>query len=119
VGTQRHCPNHGRISLDWNASRLMRFDGVRFVSWQPPEGKELRHPAQFSARSRMEVCGLEPVWVSPLQNGNLTAYRDAPGSIMAILRTAPGTIWIARANLSDAKGPLCKVADRSPMLRKR
>jgi len=44
---------------------LMRFDGVVvFVSWQPPEGKEITViPHQFSARRRgMEVCGLEPVW---------------------------------------------------------
>jgi PAS domain S-box-containing protein len=30
---------------------------------------------------------------------------------MAILEDRAGTIWIARANLSDAKGPLCKITD--------
>jgi ligand-binding sensor domain-containing protein len=30
---------------------------------------------------------------------------------MAILEDRVGTIWIARANLSDTKGPLCKVTD--------
>jgi PAS domain S-box-containing protein len=30
---------------------------------------------------------------------------------MAILEDRAGTIWIARANLSDTKGPLCKVTD--------
>jgi len=30
---------------------------------------------------------------------------------MAILEDRTGTIWIARANLSDTKGPLCKVTD--------
>src|SRR5882762_1435819 len=43
------------------------------------------------------------------RNGSLTNYRDASGSIMAILEDRAGTIWIARANLSDTKGPLCKV----------
>ena len=30
---------------------------------------------------------------------------------MAILEDSDGTIWIARANISDTQGPLCKVAD--------
>jgi len=92
---------------------LMRFDGVRFVSWQPPEGKELpssRINSLLGARDGSLWIGTS-VGLARWQNGNLTAYRDAPGSIMAILEDRAGTIWIARANLSDAKGPLCKVAD--------
>src|SRR5229473_2429395 len=93
---------------------LMRFDGVRFVSWQPPEGKELpssRINSLLGARDGSLWIGTS-MGLARWQNGNLTAYRDAPGSIMAILEDRAGTIWIARANLSDAKGPLCKVADR-------
>jgi signal transduction histidine kinase/ligand-binding sensor domain-containing protein len=92
---------------------LMRFDGVRFVSWQPPEGKELpssRINSLLGARDGSLWIGTS-MGLARWQNGNLTAYRDAPGSIMAILEDRAGTIWIARANLSDAKGPLCKVAD--------
>src|SRR5712664_4793331 len=93
---------------------LMRFDGVRFVSWQPPEGKELpssRINSLLGARDGSLWIGTS-MGLARWQNGNLTSYRDAPGSIMAILEDRAGTIWIARANLSDAKGPLCKVADR-------
>jgi signal transduction histidine kinase/streptogramin lyase len=91
----------------------MRFDGVRFVSWQPPEGKELpssRINSLLGARDGSLWIGTS-MGLARWQNGNLTSYRDAPGSIMAILEDRAGTIWIARANLSDAKGPLCKVAD--------
>jgi ligand-binding sensor domain-containing protein len=92
----------------------MRFDGVRFVSWQPPEGKELpssRINSLLGARDGSLWIGTS-VGLARWQNGNLTAYRDAPGSIMAILEDRAGTVWITRAaNFSDAKGPLCKVAD--------
>jgi PAS domain S-box-containing protein len=92
---------------------LMRFDGVRFVSWRPPEGKELpssRIISLLGARDGSLWIGTS-MGLARWRNGNLTAYRDAPGSIMRILEDRAGTIWIARANLSDAKGPLCKVAD--------
>src|SRR6202521_1550616 len=91
----------------------MRFDGVRFVSWRPPEGSELP-----SSRINSLLGGRDgSLWIGTSaglarwRNGSLTNYPDATGSIMAILEDRAGTIWIARANLSDAKGPLCKVAD--------
>ena len=92
---------------------LMRFDGVRFVSWRPPEGSELP-----SSRITSLLGGRDgSLWIGTgaglarWRNGNLTNYTDPAGSIMAILEDRAGTIWIARANLSDTKGPLCKVAD--------
>src|SRR5271168_4518329 len=92
---------------------LMRFDGVRFVSWRPPQGNELP-----SSRINSLLGGRDgSLWIGTstglarLRNGNLTNYKDATGSIMAILEDRAGTIWIARANLSDTNGPLCKVTD--------
>jgi PAS domain S-box-containing protein len=92
---------------------LMRFDGVRFVSWHPPEGKELP-----SSRINSLLGGRDgSLWIGTRmglarwRNGNLTNYGDATGSIMAILEDRAGTIWIARGNFPDAKGPLCKVTD--------
>src|ERR1700687_2469104 len=92
---------------------LMRFDGVRFVSWQPPEGSELPSSRIISLLGGQDGS----LWIGTgmglarWRNGNLANYRDVTGSIMAILEDHAGTIWIARANLSDTKGPLCKVAD--------
>src|SRR5271169_1477121 len=92
---------------------LMRFDGVRFVSWRPPEGNELpssRITSLLGARDGSLWIGTS-AGLARWQNGSLTNYNDATGSIMAILEDRAGSIWIARANLSDTKGPLCKVAD--------
>jgi PAS domain S-box-containing protein len=94
-------------------SGLMQFDGVRFVSWRPPTGNELP-----SSRITSLLGGRDgSLWIGTgaglarWRNGNLTNYKDATGSIMAILEDRAGTIWIARANLSDTNGPLCKVTD--------
>jgi PAS domain S-box-containing protein len=92
---------------------LMRFDGVRFVAWRPPEGKELpssRINSLLGARDGSLWIGTT-VGLARWRNGELINYSDATGSIMAILEDRAGTIWIARANLSDAKGPLCKVVE--------
>jgi PAS domain S-box-containing protein len=92
---------------------LMRFDGVRFVTWKPPEGNELP-----SSRINSLLGGRDgSLWIGTSgglarwRSGNLTNYKDATGSIMAILEDRTGAIWIARANLSDTEGPLCKVTD--------
>jgi PAS domain S-box-containing protein len=92
---------------------LMRFDGVRFVSWRPPEENELP-----SSRINSLLGGRDgSLWIGTSaglarwRNGNLTNYKGATASIMAILEDRAGTIWIARANLSDTNGPLCKVTD--------
>ena len=92
---------------------LMRFDGVRIVSWRPPEGNELpssRINSLLGARDGSLWIGTS-AGLARWRNGNLTNYRDATGSIMSILEDRAGTIWIARANLSDTNGPLCKVTD--------
>jgi ligand-binding sensor domain-containing protein len=92
---------------------LMRFDGVRFVSWRPPERSELpssRINSLLGARDGSLWIGTS-AGLARWRNGSLTNYKDATGSIMAILEDRTGTIWIARANLSDTNGPLCKVTD--------
>jgi PAS domain S-box-containing protein len=92
---------------------LMRFDGVRFVSWRPPEGIELpssRINSLLGARDGSLWIGTS-MGLARWRNGNLTNYKDATGSIMAILEDRTGAIWIARGTISDKRGPLCKVTD--------
>jgi signal transduction histidine kinase/streptogramin lyase len=92
---------------------MMRFDGVRFVSWRPPEGSELpssRINSLLGARDGSLWIGTS-IGLARWRNGSLTNYGDRTGSIMAILEDRAGTIWIARANFSDTNGPLCKVTD--------
>jgi PAS domain S-box-containing protein len=91
----------------------MRFDGVRFVAWGPPEGKALpssRINSLLGARDGSLWIGTR-MGLARWRNGTLTNYGDATGSIMAILEDRAGTIWIARGNFPDAKGPLCKVTE--------
>ena len=93
---------------------LMRFDGVRFVSWKPPEGTELpstRINSLLGARDGSLWIGTALGGLARWRNGELTSYKDASGSIMSILEEGRGSIWIARANFSDGKGPLCRVTD--------
>lgn len=98
---------------------LMRFDGVRFVLWHPPEGKELPSSRIISLLGGRDGS----LWIGTSmglacwRDGKLTNYGDATGSIMAILEDRAGTIWIARyvgAKFSDTNGPLCKVTDAGP-----
>jgi len=92
---------------------LTRFDGVRFVSWRPPEGKELpssRINSLLGARDGSLWIGTA-MGLARWRNGQLTNYAKPGGSSMAILEDRDGTTWIARANISDSKGPLCKVVD--------
>jgi PAS domain S-box-containing protein len=92
---------------------LTRFDGVRFVSWRPPEGKQLpssRINSLLGARDGSLWIGTT-MGLARWRDGELINYRDPTGSIMAILEDRDGAIWIARANISDSKGPLCKVTD--------
>src|ERR1700685_3661800 len=85
---------------------LTRFDGVRFVSWRPPEGKKLpssRINSLLGARDGSLWIGTT-MGLARWRNGKLTNYGEAAGSIMAILEDRGGAIWIARANLFDTKG---------------
>jgi PAS domain S-box-containing protein len=93
---------------------LTRFDGVRFVSWRPPEGKELpasRINSLLGARDGSLWIGTTN-GLARWREGELTNYRNLAGTIMSIHEDSNGTIWIARANFSDTQGPLCKVTEK-------
>jgi len=95
---------------------LTRFDGVRFVSWAPPEGQVLpasRINSLLGARDGSLWIGTTN-GLARWRDGELTNYRDPAGTIMAIHEDSNGTIWIARANISDTQGPLCKVTKTGP-----
>src|SRR5262249_9434937 len=78
---------------------LVRFDGVRFVVWEPPVG-----PALPSSEVRQLVAGSDgSLWigfdgaalVSRLRDGIVTTYtsRDGlpNGSVLAVIRDQQGT----------------------------
>lgn len=95
-------------------SGLMRFDGIRFVPWNPPEGKRwLGAKSVFSLLSGSDGS----LWIGTganlarLIDGDLINYGDARGRINAIVEDRNGTIWFTRSRVADASGPLCQVVD--------
>jgi signal transduction histidine kinase/ligand-binding sensor domain-containing protein len=93
---------------------LVRFDGVRFVPWSPPEGKQL-----LSSNSIFSLLAARDgsLWIGTgtnlahLKDNDLINYGDALGRINAIVEDRNGTVWITRSRVRDANGPLCQVVD--------
>ncbi len=90
---------------------LVRFDGVRFVSWAAPEGKHLPDSRIFSLLGSKDGS----LWIGTLRglakwkNGELVSYLDPRGRFNSIVEDDKGTIWGARSQLYDTHGPLCQV----------
>jgi signal transduction histidine kinase/ligand-binding sensor domain-containing protein len=89
-------------------SGLVRFDGVRFVPWVPPDGEKL--PSQ---RINSILGGTDgSLWIgtavglSRWKNNHLTNYQDQRGVVTAIVEDTDSTIWI---NLSPSATPLCHI----------
>jgi len=98
----------------WIATRsgLVRFDGVRFISWTPPKGQSLPH------RNINCLLGASDgsLWIgsqnglSHWANGKLVNYISNPAGtyVGAIIEDHTGTIWATRYHVTDGKGPICK-----------
>jgi signal transduction histidine kinase/ligand-binding sensor domain-containing protein len=91
---------------------LVRFDGVRFVPWMPPDGEKL--PSQ---RINSLLGGTDgSLWIgtavglSRWRNNHLTNYQDQRGVVTAIIEDADSTVWI-NISPSAANTPLCKLND--------
>src|SRR3984885_4090862 len=96
------------------AQGLMRFDGVRFTPWQPPQGQNLPG-THFSA-----VLGSRDgsLWIGTTRglarwkDGHLRTYTDLqhPTGIGAIIEDDSGTIWATRYGLYAREAPLCSIS---------
>jgi len=91
-------------------SGIVRFDGVRFVPWAPPDGEKL--PSQ---RINSLLGGMDgSLWIgtavglSRWRTNHLTNYPDQRGVVTAIFEDTDSSIWI-NLSLSATKTPLCKV----------
>lgn len=93
---------------------LVRFDGVRFVRWQPPKGQSV------PGRSFNALLGARDgsLWIgttgglSCLKDGQLRIYTDPTKqvSISSIFEDKSGTIWASRYGVHSREGPLCSVS---------
>jgi ligand-binding sensor domain-containing protein len=90
---------------------VLRFDGVRFVAWSPPDGKHL--PASnvtslLGARDGSLWIGMEG-GLSRWDNREFTNYLIEPIRINSIIEDHGGTVWFVRSRGSNAAGGLCQI----------
>ena len=99
------------------AQGLMRFDGVRFMPWQPPQGQNLPG-THFSA-----ILGSRDgsLWIGTTRglarwkDGQLRTYTDLEHyvGISAIMEDDSGTIWATRYGFYAREAPLCSISEET------
>ena len=99
------------------AQGLLRFDGVRFVPWQPPQGQNLpgtHFSAVFGSRDGSLWIGTTR-GLARWKDGQLRTYTDLehPTGIGAIIEDDSGTIWATRYGLNAREAPLCSISEET------
>jgi PAS domain S-box-containing protein len=99
------------------AQGLMRFDGVRFMPWQPPQGQNLpgtHFSAVFGSRDGSLWIGTTR-GLARWKDGQLRTYTDSehPAGIGAIIEDDSGTIWSTRYGLNAREAPLCSISEET------
>jgi signal transduction histidine kinase/ligand-binding sensor domain-containing protein len=100
-----------------NGTNLLRFDGVKFRPWTPPNHQSLP--------SNVVNCVLGArdgsLWIGTSEglarwkDGRLTSYltsANSPG-IYSIIEDHTGRIWVTRYQVNDGMGSLCRANDTS------
>jgi len=96
------------------AQGLMRFDGVRFMPWQPPQGQNLpgtHFSAVFGSRDGSLWIGTTR-GLARLKDGQLRTFTDLehPTGIGEIIEDDSGTIWATRYGQYAREAPLCSIS---------
>jgi signal transduction histidine kinase/ligand-binding sensor domain-containing protein len=90
---------------------LLRFDGVRFVPWSPPEGKQLRSNRIYSLLGTPDGS----LWIgthrglSRWKDRDLFTFDGGGGRVNNIVQDRQGTVWMVRSRVLDTSGALCRV----------
>jgi len=97
----------------WFGTRmgLLRFDGVRFVPWTPPDGAKLLNGdirALLGARDGSLWIGVRG-GLFHWKDKKLARISDFIGSAVEIIEDRKGVVWIAHSGGSDSPGPICRV----------
>ena len=85
---------------------LVRFDGVRFVPWAPPQDTPLPSSTVLSLLGARDGS----LWIGTTAglahwtNGRLVRFPEVGGRVNAILEDDDGAIWIARSRISGSRG---------------
>jgi len=89
---------------------LMRFDGVRFESWND-RISELHTCCAFSLLGSSDGS----LWIGTggnlarLKGDKLSAVTKSDARYNSIIEDRKGRIWAARTRIRDGKGPLCEI----------
>jgi signal transduction histidine kinase/ligand-binding sensor domain-containing protein len=90
---------------------LVRFDGVRFVPWTPPDGERLpsaRIHAVLGARDGGLWIGTSR-GLAKWDHQHLKTMQGESAFIESIVQDVAGRIWVTRSQVHDDGGPLCDV----------
>lgn len=91
---------------------LVRFDGISFVPWTPPNGETLPSPRIHSLLGTSDGS----LWIGTSRGlarwskSELFTFPGEPAFVEAIVQDAEGKVWITRSQVRDAEGALCQVA---------
>ena len=92
-------------------SGMLRFDGVRFTRWRPPQGRTL--PSANVLRLLVTRDGA--LWIGTAKglarwkDGSLTEYSDFAGHYVgALVEDRRATVWVG-ASAPDGLGRLCAI----------
>jgi signal transduction histidine kinase/ligand-binding sensor domain-containing protein len=99
------------------AQGLMRFDGVRFMPWQPPQGQNLpgtHFTALLGSRDGSVWIGTTR-GLARWKDGQLRTYTDLehPAGIFEIMEDDSGTIWATRYGQYAREAPLCSISEET------
>jgi signal transduction histidine kinase len=89
---------------------LVRFDGVQFVPWIPPEGMAFPSPVILSLLGSTDGS----LWIGTAsglarwKNGHLIKFPETAGHVNSIYEDRQGTIWIGRSR--NPAGGVCQIA---------
>lgn len=93
---------------------LFRFDGVRFVKWNPRRGDSLPSSSLwylFGSRNGSLYVGTDRGLVR-ITAGHVYNYPDSPRWPGPFVEDPGGVVWMGVSGAHSAPSPLCKVGER-------
>jgi len=91
---------------------ILRFDGIRFVPWTPPPGKQLPSPVI----ARLLAARDGSLWIGTTRGlshstkNEVTHYSSGASALYCpFSEDQKGAVWVLRRSASDHNGPVCQV----------